>query len=454
MYMGKSKVVVILGAGFGGLACANALQRGLAKMGGNKGDEDKVDSSHHHRIIVIDKKKSFTMGLVNLWILAGTRRPDESQTPLDGLNKRRGIEYLNDEVTKIDTPLKRVNTREHGWISYDYLVVALGSELAPERIEGFVGRGYNLYDSDQIQPLRDRLLSLRQGNVAVSIMGMPYKCPPAPYEAAMIINDILGKNGTRQKVRVDLYVPAPIALPVVGPKVSHDIVDMIAGYNIGFHPNCKPRAVRDGEIEFESGEKAKYDVLVGIPPHRSPDVIKSSGLLAKAPETPTPPTSPSSSSSKTAAPPTAAGGGAMEWVPVDRLTLRTGHPDVFAIGDVADVRSGSVTVPKAGIFAEGQANVVAQQILYDITVGKREEKEKSEDLQSSKVQSSLNNNNNLSSYDGQGFCFVEVGNNMAGLVEVDFYHPDGPSVKLQPPSPQSYEKKHEFERSRIKEWLL
>jgi sulfide:quinone oxidoreductase len=151
----------------------------------------------------------------------------------------------------------------------------------------------------------------------------------------MIISDILEKNGTRENVQVDVYMPAPIALPVVGPKVSKEVVDMIAKYGISFHPNCKPRIVRDGEIEFESGEKAAYDILAGVPPHRSPDVIKSSGLAA------------------------AAG----EWVPVDRLTLRTGHPGVFAIGDVAEVKSGAVTVPKAGIFAEGQAKVVAQEII-------------------------------------------------------------------------------------------
>ena len=400
--MGKR--IVILGAGFGGLACANALQKGLAR---------------DHRLIVIDKKKSFVMGLVNLWILAGSRRLDESQTPLAGLNAR-GIEYLNDDTIRIDIPAKRVQAREHGWIDYDYLVVALGSELAPEKIDGFVGRGHNLYDSEQVQPLRENLLSLRGGRVVISVMGVPYKCPPAPYEAAMIISDVLKKNQTREKVQVDMYVPAPIALPVVGPQVSKQIVDMIARYNIGFHPNCKPRIVKDGEIEFASGEKASYDVLVGIPPHRSPEVVKSAGLTktASAPATDT--TSAAVES---------------EWVPVDNLTLRTIHPGVFAIGDVAEVRSGAVTVPKAGIFAEGQAKVVAQEIINEVN--------KSQTPSASSV-----------TYDGKGFCFMEVGNNMAGLIEADFYHEGGPAVKLEPPSTEGYEKKHDFERSRAKEWLL
>jgi sulfide:quinone oxidoreductase len=393
--MGKQKVtttIVILGAGFGGLACANALRKGL---------------SRDHRVIVIDRKKSFMMGLVNLWILTGSRKPDEPQAPLAGLNAR-GMEYLNDEAIRIDVSAKRVQAKEHGLIEYDYLVVALGSELVPEKIEGFVGRGYNLYDAEQVQPLREKLLALKQGRVAVSVMGMPYKCPPAPYEAAMIISDILEKNGTRKNVQVDMYVPAPIALPVVGPQVSKEVVDMMARYNIGFHPNCKPKVVRDDEIEFESGEKAAYDVLAGVPPHRSPEVVRISGLTTSS----------------------AAG----EWVPVDRLSLRTGHPSVFAIGDVAEVKSGTVTVPKAGIFAEGQAKVVAQEIIDEI-----------------------NNNGapaSSAAYNGQGFCFMEVGNNMAGFVEADFYHEGGPAVRLEPPSAQNYEKKHDFERSRLKEWLL
>ncbi len=423
--MGKR--IVILGAGFGGLACTNALQKSLAR---------------DHRVIVIDKKKSFVMGLVNLWMLAGSRRLDESQTPLACLNAR-GIEYLNDDAITIDISANRVQARDHGWIDYDYLVVALGSELAPEKVDGFVGRGYNLYDPEQVQPLRKELLSLKEGRVVVSVMGVPYKCPPAPYEAAMIINDVLKKNGTREKVQVDMYVPTPIALPVVGTQISKQIVDTIARYNIGFHANCKPTVVKDDEIEFESGEKAAYDVLVGIPPHRSPEVVKSAGLTktttSAGTTTATTPTN-TNTPSATATTTTAAAAG--EWIPVDSLTLRTVHPRVFAIGDVAEVRSGAVTVPKAGIFAEGQAKVVAQEILDEIN--KAQIQPASPPLVSS---SSV-------VYDGKGFCFMEVGNNMAGLIEADFYHEGGPVVKLESPSTEGYEKKHDFERSRTKEWLL
>jgi sulfide:quinone oxidoreductase len=381
--MGKR--IVILGAGFGGLACANALRKGLAQ---------------HHRIIVIDRKKSFMMGLVKLWILVGSRKLAESQTPLAGLDAK-GIEYVNDEVTKIDTASKKVQTKAGGWIQYDYLVVALGAELAPEKIDGFNGRGFNLYDPAQVEPLRDRLLALKKGKVAISIMGAPYKCPPAPYEVAMMINDMLERNGTRKAIEMEVFAPSPIALPVAGPKVSADVVDMISKYGIRFSPNCKPKTVRDGEIEFESGRKEKFDLLIGIPPHKSPAVVKESGLAQG------------------------------EWVPVDRLTLKTQFEGVYAIGDVTEIKLGQLAMPKAGIFAEGQAKVVAQEIIDEVN-GKKPQSE----------------------YNGQGFCYVEVGNRMAGYVQADFYNAQGPLFQLDPPSAAHFEGKHDFERSRIKEWLL
>jgi sulfide:quinone oxidoreductase len=381
--MGKR--IVILGAGFGGLACANALRKSLGQ---------------DHRIIVVDRKKSFMMGLVKLWVMNGTRSLDDSQTSLASLDAK-GIEYLNDEVVKVEVAAKRVQAKEHGWLEYDYLVVALGAELAPERIEGFAGRGFNLYDSKQVPQLREKLLALKKGKIVLSIMGAPYKCPPAPYEAAMMIVDMLERNGTRKEIEIEVFAPSPIALPVAGPKVSEDVVQMISSHGIRFSPNCKPKAVSDGEIEFENGKREKYDVLVGIPSHRVPDVVKTSGLTSG------------------------------DWIPVDRHTLRTQFESVFAIGDVTEIKIGQLAMPKAGIFAEGEAKVVAQEIADEID-GRMPQ----------------------AAYDGQGYCYVEAGNKMAGYVEADFYNSAGPTFKLDAPAEKYFEKKHEFERSRLKEWLL
>jgi sulfide:quinone oxidoreductase len=381
--MGKR--ILILGAGFGGLAAATEFRKSLGP---------------EHRVIVVDRKKSFMMGLVKLWILEGSRDLEESQTPLDGLNAK-GIEYLRDEVIKIDTVQNRVQAKAHGWIEYDYLIVALGAELVPDRITGFVGRGYNLYDAQQVPKLREKLLSLERGKVAIAIMGMPYKCPPAPYEASLIIDSILTMQGTRNNIEIDIYSPAPIALPVAGPQISANVVEMVSQRRIRFHPSRKLTSVNDGKLEFETGSNADYDVLAGIPPHKTPDVVRSAGLVEG------------------------------DWVTVDRNTMKTRFKNVFAIGDVTEIKVGAMALPKAGIFAEEQAKAAARQIIDEIS-----------------------GRPTFATFAGQGYCFMEVGNRRAGYLEANFFNPAGPAIRLEAPSEQNFQKKQDFERTRIKEWLL
>jgi sulfide:quinone oxidoreductase len=382
------KRILILGAGFGGLAAANLLRKNLHQ---------------DHKVIVIDKKKFFMMGFVKLWILDGSRKLEESQTSLDRLNAK-GIEYLNDEIIKIDSVSKRVQTVDNGWIKYDYLIIALGAELAPEKISGFSGRGYNLYDAQQVPKLREHLLSLSTGKIAIAIADMPYKCPPAPYEAAMIISSLLSRCGIRSSFEIDLYTPTQIALPVAGPQISDNVVAIISQHGIHFHPLCKLKSVFDKQLEFENGAKVEYDVLIGIPPHQVPRVIKNSGLTE---------------------------GG--EWIAVDGKTMRTSFNDIFAVGDVIEIKVGAVAVPKAGIFAEEEAKVAARQIIDIISV---------------------KSNANAALFDGRGYCFMEVGDMQAGYLEADFYNSDGPSIKLEAPSKHNFDKKQDFERIRLMEWLL
>lgn len=380
--MGKR--ILILGAGFGGLAAATELRKGLGQ---------------NYRVIIIDRKKSFMMGLVKLWILEGSRKLEESQTPLDGLNAK-GIEYLNDEVTKIDVESSRVHAKDHGWIAYDYLIVALGAELVPDRVPGFIGKGYNLYDPQNVPKLREKLLELKHGRIAIAIMSLPYKCPPAPYEASLIIDSILSRQGTRSSVQIDIYTPAPIALPVAGPQLSANIVDVISERRITFHPSHKLKSVSDA-LEFENGSKVDYDVLVGIPPHRVPEVVKNSVLADD------------------------------DWVAVDRNTMKTRFPNVFAIGDVTEIKVGTVAVPKAGIFAEEQGKVAARQIIDEIS-GRA----------------------TIAAFAGQGYCFMEMGNGLAGYLFGDFFSPAGPQLRFEAASEQNFQKKQDFERTRVKEWLL
>jgi len=204
--MPEGRRILILGAGFGGLTAANFLRKKLSSL----------STSTDYKISIIDQKNYFMMGLVNLWILSGIRTLDDSKIDLNRLGNRR-IVYLNNKITEIDLSSKSVKitgslTPE---IKYDYLIIALGSEYATNEVGGFLENGgFNLYDPEQVPKLREKLLSLKKGKIAICIASVPYKCPPAPYEASLLINDILVKNGTRGSIDIDIYTPAPITLPV------------------------------------------------------------------------------------------------------------------------------------------------------------------------------------------------------------------------------------------------
>jgi len=359
------------------------------------------------------------MGIVNLWILSGSRRLEDSQIPLNKLGDK-GIRFLNDEITGIDPSENSITTARttHNKLEYDYLIVALGAELAPKLIDGFEednGSCFNIYDAQQVPNLREKILSLKSGRIVICIADIPYKCPPAPYEVSLLINDILIKNGTRNSIDLNIYGPTSISLPVAGANISRDIVNLLNDNDIKFHALHKLKKVSDKKtVEFENGNKTSYDILIVIPPHQVPQVIKNSGLLRD---------------------------GDQSWIDVDKFTLRTRYKNVFAIGDVTEIRldNGVTTIPKAGIFAEGEAKAVSQQIIDEIK--------------------NNNNSNNSkraddSKFDGKGFCFMEVGNERAGHIDADFYNEGGPTVRLDPPSDVLYQKKLDFERSRLKEWLM
>jgi sulfide:quinone oxidoreductase len=206
-----------------------------------------------------------------------------------------------------------------------------------------------------------------------------------------------------------MYVPTPISLPAAGVKVSQDVLKLLNDNHIKFYPLHKLKAVLNRkQIEFVNGNKTSYDLLILVPPHQVPQVIKNSGLLEDADQ---------------------------HWINVDRFTLRTKYKNVFAIGDVTEIRvDNAITVPKAGIFAEGEARVVAQQIIDEIK--------------------NSNGDKERTKFDGRGFCFMEVGDKKAGYIDVDLYNKAGPATRLDPPSDEFYQKKLDFERNRIKEWLL
>ena len=377
--------VVILGGGFGGLSAANELRNSL--------------SESQLKITIIDKKDWFMVGFAKLWIMTGTRTFDDSVGSLNELSKK-GIDFLKDEIVKIDLENKNVKTKTQD-VSYDFLIISLGSVLAPEKIPGLVENGYNLYDHEKLSEINEKLKTIDSGKIAISIMGMPYKCPPAPFEASLLIDSMLRKLGKRDSVQIDFYSPAPITLPAAGPEVSKQILELINSEKIVFHESCKIKSVEEKKMIFENNQEANFDLLLAVPPHIAPTVIYEAGLAKDS-----------------------------GFIKINR-DCKTSFDNVFAIGDVTSLPVGEkLAVPKAGVFAEGEGLTVAKNIISKIQ---------------SKDESDL--------FDGKGGCFIESGRDTASLIEVDMFTNSTPSTGITESTSENLSKKLEFEKERLSKWL-
>ena len=379
----KPTDILILGGGFGGLAAANELRQGLP-----------ADA----KITVVDKKDYFMMDLVKLWILNGTREFETSKRPLHSIT-RKGIDFINEEIVKIDPKNKKVTTNSKE-LSYDYLIIALGVELAPEQIPGLSENGLSLYDINDVPKIREQVRKLKSGKIAMAIMGMPYKCPPAPFEAALLIRAMQKEAGINGSVQVDFYSLAPLTLPAGGPQVSEEVLQLLKSKEINFHGLHKTISVGKNSLRFENSE-TNFDLLLAVPPHKVPAVVVESGLAQKG-----------------------------KFISVDR-TCQTSFENVYAIGDVNEIMvTDKIAVPKAGIFAEGEGVTVAKNIISQI----RKEQEKEV-------------------FDGKGGCFVEVGKKNAGYLQVDMFASPNPVTLLKEPSQEHFVEKEKFEKDRLEKWL-
>jgi sulfide:quinone oxidoreductase len=376
--------VLILGGGFGGLSAANEIRKSL--------------SSSQVKITIIDKKNWFMVGFAKLWIIKGTRTFENSTGSLTGLAKKE-IDFLNEEILHIDLENKNVKTTTKN-LSYDFLIVAMGATLAPQKIQGLTENGLNLYDYKQSEEIHNKIKELKSGTIAISIMGMPYKCPPAPFEASLIINSMLREYGVSDSIQIHFYSPAPITLPAAGPEISKQILDLISSEKIIFHDSCKIKSVEPNKLIFQNSE-ADFDLLLAVPPHVVPDVILESGLAKEN-----------------------------YFIPIDR-DCKTPHENVYAVGDVTSLKvTETIAVPKAGVFAEGEGLVVAQNIVSKIQ---------------SKEESVL--------FDGKGGCFIESGRDTASLIEVDMFSGPNPSTKLTESTSEHLDEKLQFEKDRLSNWL-
>ncbi len=263
--MNENKVL-ILGGGSGGLATAGRLKELL----GNK-----------ISVTVIDKQRSFVLGFSLLRIMTGEKSEQEVTVPKEKVSQK-GIKFINTEVNKIDVNNGIVTTGQ-GEFAYNYLVVALGAELAPEKVPGFES-AFHMYTLEDAKKLRDALSSFRGGSIRLIISSIPFKCPPAPYEAAMLIDDYLRSKDLRDKSDIQISTPEPQPMPIAGPEVGNTVISMLNEKGIGFHHNAKMSSIHGSskQIVFENGTREKYDLLIAIPPHTSPKVVRESELADAA----------------------------------------------------------------------------------------------------------------------------------------------------------------------------
>lgn len=366
--MADSKTVLILGGGVGGIATARALRKHLPTA---------------HRVVLVDREPDHVFAPSLLWLMVGQRTAGAITRPLARL-ARKGIDVRVGTVEHID-PDRRTVTVSGEKLAADYLVITLGADLSPESIPGLAEAGHNFYTRSGAESLWTALRDLRAGRIVVLTAAPAYKCPAAPYEGAMLIDGWCRKQGRRDAVQIEVYAAEPAPMGVAGPHVSSAVTQLLAAKGIPYHPGHQVTSVDADRkrLTFASGVQAGFDLLAYVPPHRAPAVIRDSGLASES-----------------------------GWMSVDRHTLQTKWPNVYAIGDVVSIPLAlGKPLPKAGVFAHSQAKVVAGNIAHAIA---------------GQPQSAR--------FDGHGACFIEIGGGKAGMGGGDFYAEPKPEVTLRPPS--------------------
>jgi sulfide:quinone oxidoreductase len=371
--------VVVLGAGFGGLEITTRLSEEFG---------DDID------VVLIDRKDAFVFGFSKLDVMFG-RTPEASVRHRYADIVKPGVRFAQSTIRAIDPGARRVET-DAGSFESDVLVVALGADLDPAATPGLLEGGYEFYTEAGAFALRDVLDGFEGGRVIVGVTSTPFKCPPAPSETALLVHDFLLRRGLRERSEVSLVMPMPVPIPPA-PAASEFLLGAFRERGIEFRGPLTVQALDPGRsvAAFTDGTEAPYDLFLGVPVHRAPQVVLDSGLTVDG------------------------------WIPVDPLTLETRFPRVFSVGDVT-----SVGTPKAGVFAEGQAAVVANRIA-----------------------ALARGDDPSDEYGGEGICYFESGGGEVGQVNVTFLPGQAPVGSFDEPSVAHAHDKEEFGSSRIGRWF-
>jgi sulfide:quinone oxidoreductase len=362
------RTALVLGAGVGGLAAAQALRRALPR---------------DDRVVLVDRSDRHVFQSSLPWVLVGGRTVGQISRPLASA-ARQGIELISGEITRI-SPDQRTAEVGGQTLRGDAMLIALGAEYNEAAVPGLAAAGHCLYSPQGVISGQRALESFEAGRIVFLTAAAQYKCPAAPYEFALLADHALRRRGVRAKVQVDFYAAEPGPMMVAGAEVSAAVRQLLESREITYHPARQVTAVDAvaRRLKFADGQEVPYDLLLYVPPHRAPAVIRDAGLTNES-----------------------------GWIPVDRHTLATRFDGVYAIGDVTVIplKMGR-PLPKAGVFAHGQAEVVANNIAAGWA-----------------------GRSAPARFEGGGACFIEIGGGRAGMGHGNFYAEPLPAVRLRTPS--------------------
>jgi sulfide:quinone oxidoreductase len=355
--------VLVLGGGVGGTLVANLISRKIKKQ---------IDAGEA-KVTVVDEKGEHVYQPGFMYIAMGAEDPRSLRKPERRLLDDR-VELVIGEVTAIDEEASTVSIADGTTLDYDYLILATGSRILPESIEHFEAEAHHFYSEEAALRLRHALDAFTGGKVVVGIASMPYKCPPAPLEVALLIESELRERGLREQSEV--HFCSPIARAFTIESVSEMVTPELEKKDVELHTFFNVEAI-DAErkvVQSLEGEELEYDLLVLVPPHKGAQVLMDSGL-APAP------------------------GG---WLPTDPKTLNVGdRPNVWALGDATNL-----PLSKAGSTAHFEAPVVAERVSALVQERKPHPKD--------------------SIYTGKVMCFFEVGDGKGTLLRFDYENPPKP----------------------------
>lgn len=371
--------IVVLGAGFGGLELSTILS-------------DELGAAAD--VTLIDQGDAFVFGYSKLDVMFGRETPEAVRLSYNDFAKP-GVRLVGETITAIDPEGRRVST-DGAEYEADILVVALGADYDMDATPGLAEGGNEFYSVPGAERMRDVLPDFTEGRAVVGVCGAPFKCPPAPSEAALLLHDHLSERGVRDACEITFLMPLPSPVPP-SPQTSEALLEALAERGIEFVPGARITSLDPGRkvVLLRDGSEVPYDLFLGVPKHRAPDVVIESGMTEEG------------------------------YIPVESATLRTRFPGVYAVGDVA-----TVGVPKAGVFSEGAARVVAAEVLAELRRGERP-----------------------AGYDGLGSCYIEFGAGRVGRVDVDFLSGPKPTGTFQAPSSALVAEKEDFGSSRRARWF-